>query len=162
MRGSNGENACKRLEPLWAEESQASSFPCHFTGCHRPLSRVPWGSQRWLDRSFGNCTAVSIPRDTNLLGFMGELEAMYFETFLQWSASCWSHCLYLLLSDMSLERRLENFLMISGPWSVVAPGLCPSLWLQRSRLASALMFPFIPKMNFFFCPSFGEIMYHLW
>lgn len=133
MRGIDGENACKRLEPLWGGKSQASSSLAISQAATDLCHGVPWGSQRWLDRSFGNCTAVSIPRDTNLLGFMGELEAMYFEKFLQWSASCWSHCLYLLLSDMSLERRLENFFMISGPWSVVAPGLCPSLWLQRSR-----------------------------
>lgn len=52
----------------------------------------------------------------------------HFRKFPQWSASWWNRCLYSLLPGMHLVRRLENFLMISCPCSVVARGLRPSLW----------------------------------
>lgn len=46
-------------------------------------ARCALGLSEGLGRSFGNFTAASVPRHTNLLGSMAELEAMYFEKFLQ-------------------------------------------------------------------------------
>lgn len=134
--GASSFPAIHRLKQTFVRPPCALRLPA-VTGYEHPLGISP---------------TVSIPWDTNLVSFTGRLEVRVLKVPPVIS-QLWNRCLYLLLPGMCLDGRLENFLMISCSCSVVARGLCPSLWPQKDRrLFQRGCFLSFPKMNFFSAP----------
>lgn len=153
MHGSDGENTRKCLEPLWGGGSQASSFPRHFTGYHWPLSQCALGLSEVTGQILWELHSSVHPEEHKSTWFYGRSRSYVFWKVLSVSSYLLEPLpLFVVIWHEPREKTREFLhdkrpLVSSSAWS-----LSISLAAEKQTFASVLMFPFIPKMNFFSAP----------